>query len=77
MHCHMEIDQIEGMAMIIEEGEQDEWPAYPDNFPKCGSFKYSSAEPGLSTGTFLKAKISLVYVRTQNKKILNNTNWHN
>ena len=51
MHCHMEIHQIEGMAMIIQEGEQDEWPAYPDNFPKCGSFKYSSVGPSLNTGT--------------------------
>ena len=24
MHCHMEIHQIEGMAMIIQEGEQDD-----------------------------------------------------
>ena len=59
MHCHMEIDQIEGMAMIIQEGEQAEWPAYPDNFPKCGSFKYSSAEPSLSTSAFLKNSVSI------------------
>ena len=44
MHCHMEIHQLEGMAMIIEEGEQNDWPEYEGDEPRCFLFDYEKED---------------------------------
>ena len=38
MHCHIEVHQIAGMAVILQEGEVDDMPPTPDGFPTCGNF---------------------------------------
>ena len=44
MHCHLEQHQIQGMALILQEGEDDYMNRPPDAFPTCGSFEWSEAE---------------------------------
>ncbi|XP_066285307.1 uncharacterized protein [Branchiostoma lanceolatum] len=44
MHCHIEIHQVEGMAMMIREGTEGLMNRPPPNFPTCGSFDWSSQE---------------------------------
>ena len=41
LHCHMEDHQVDGMAMVFQEGEVSEMPNLPDNFKKCGNIPYS------------------------------------
>ncbi|XP_069129164.1 uncharacterized protein [Argopecten irradians] len=43
-HCHIEIHQIMGMALILQVGDVDEMPPTPKNFPTCGSFDFSQEE---------------------------------
>ena len=38
MHCHIEVHQISGMAVILQEGEVDDMPPTPDGFPTCGNY---------------------------------------
>ncbi|XP_033744232.1 uncharacterized protein LOC117330123 [Pecten maximus] len=44
MHCHIEIHQITGMALILQVGDVDEMPPTPKNFPTCGNFKFPKEE---------------------------------
>ncbi|XP_035663347.1 L-ascorbate oxidase-like [Branchiostoma floridae] len=44
VHCHIEIHQVEGMAMMIREGTQGQMNPPPPGFPTCGEFHWSSAE---------------------------------
>ncbi|CAH1266280.1 Hypp3333 [Branchiostoma lanceolatum] len=44
MHCHIEIHQVEGMAMMIREGTEEQMNRPPPNFPTCGTFDWSSEE---------------------------------
>ena len=44
MHCHLELHQVEGMALLIREGHQTEMVEPPKGFPMCGNFHWSSQE---------------------------------
>ncbi|XP_078581081.1 uncharacterized protein LOC144864666 [Branchiostoma floridae x Branchiostoma japonicum] len=44
VHCHIEIHQVEGMAMVIREGEEGQMNPPPPGFPTCGGFDWSSDE---------------------------------
>ena len=39
MHCHIELHNLDGMAMSIVEAP-DRIPEPPEGFPSCGSFLY-------------------------------------
>ncbi|KAK3085316.1 hypothetical protein FSP39_001371 [Pinctada imbricata] len=38
MHCHIEIHQIAGMALILQEGDISDMAPTPPGFPTCGNF---------------------------------------
>ncbi|KAJ8298492.1 hypothetical protein KUTeg_025023 [Tegillarca granosa] len=42
MHCHIEIHQVEGMALVFQEGEKSDMAPVPDKFHKCGDFNWTS-----------------------------------
>lgn len=42
MHCHLETHMNMGMAVVLQVGEPDEMPNYPQNFPKCSNFLVKS-----------------------------------
>ncbi|XP_077977584.1 uncharacterized protein LOC144433148 [Glandiceps talaboti] len=44
VHCHIEIHQVEGMAMILKEGNTEEMNPVPKGFKTCGNFKWSSED---------------------------------
>ncbi|XP_066265508.1 uncharacterized protein [Branchiostoma lanceolatum] len=44
VHCHIEIHQVEGMAMMIREGTDGQMNPPPPGFPTCGEFDWSSEE---------------------------------
>ena len=37
----MEYHQVDGMAMIFQEGEVSDMPPLPENFKKCGNLEFS------------------------------------
>ena len=39
-HCHIESHQLEGMALVINEAEDDQNPP-PDGFDRCGNFNWT------------------------------------
>ncbi|XP_021372420.1 L-ascorbate oxidase-like [Mizuhopecten yessoensis] len=43
-HCHIEIHQITGMALILQVGDVDQMPPTPNNFPTCGNFNFPQEE---------------------------------
>ncbi|XP_060073311.1 uncharacterized protein LOC132553116 [Ylistrum balloti] len=44
MHCHIEIHQITGMALVLQVGDVDQMPPTPINFPTCGNFNFPREE---------------------------------
>ncbi|XP_021372474.1 L-ascorbate oxidase-like [Mizuhopecten yessoensis] len=44
LHCHIEIHQITGMALILQVGDVDQMPSTPKNFPTCGNFNFPQEE---------------------------------
>lgn len=44
MHCHIEIHQIQGMAVLLKEGDHNDMPPTPTGFPTCGNFEFSEEE---------------------------------
>ncbi|XP_077977301.1 uncharacterized protein LOC144432878 [Glandiceps talaboti] len=44
VHCHIEIHQVEGMAMMLKEGNTEEMNPVPKGFKTCGNFKWTSEE---------------------------------
>lgn len=44
MHCHIEIHQIQGMAVLLKEGDPSDMSPTPTGFPTCGNFKFSEKE---------------------------------
>nr|XP_011452039.2 laccase-3 [Crassostrea gigas] len=44
MHCHIEIHQIAGMAVLLQEGDTSDMEPVPEGFPTCGSFQMSEKE---------------------------------
>lgn len=44
MHCHIEIHQISGMAVLLQEGEIADMEPVPEGFPTCGNFKMTEEE---------------------------------
>lgn len=44
MHCHIEIHQIAGMAVLLQEGDISDMEPVPEGFPTCGSFQMSEKE---------------------------------
>ena len=42
MHCHIELHNLDGMAMTILEAP-DQIPETPRGFPKCGNFHYDES----------------------------------
>ena len=39
LHCHIEVHQLEGMAMIVHEAGRAK--PLPEEMPKCGDFEIS------------------------------------
>ncbi|XP_070533730.1 uncharacterized protein [Ptychodera flava] len=44
VHCHIEMHQVEGMALMIKEGDESEMKPPPRNFRTCGRFTWSAEE---------------------------------
>ncbi|XP_013385769.1 L-ascorbate oxidase [Lingula anatina] len=44
VHCHIEVHTVEGMAMVLQEGEQSEMPPVPSKIPKCANFEMNDKE---------------------------------
>eukprot|EP00105_Crassostrea_gigas_P026981 XP_011448154.1 PREDICTED: laccase-11 [Crassostrea gigas] len=44
LHCHMDAHQMEGMTLIIKEGQRIFHPKPPKRFPSCGDFTWSLDE---------------------------------
>ncbi|XP_069130310.1 uncharacterized protein [Argopecten irradians] len=44
MHCHIEIHQVTGMALILQVGDVDEMPPTPKDFPTCGNYNFPQEE---------------------------------
>ena len=42
MHCHLELHQVEGMAVLIQEGHESLMNPPPRGFPTCGTFDWDS-----------------------------------
>ena len=40
LHCHIEVHQLEGMSVVINEGKENHNPP-PENIGDCGSFKWT------------------------------------
>ena len=56
LHCHIEVHQLEGMGVILNEGSREEKTRPPDHMPKCGNFsftveQYKDAIDRLSSGS--------------------------
>ncbi|XP_060574084.1 uncharacterized protein LOC132731827 [Ruditapes philippinarum] len=60
-HCHIDVHNQNGMAMVIEEG--DSWPSPPKGFPICRSFLDNGEENVTSAGR-RKSDTFLVIVTT-------------
>ncbi|CAH1790455.1 unnamed protein product [Owenia fusiformis] len=43
MHCHIELHNLDGMAMFFDEAP-DKHPPSPKDFPKCGDFSYNQTD---------------------------------
>ena len=43
LHCHIEVQQLEGMAVIINEALEDQ-TAPPPGINTCGDFTYTTSE---------------------------------
>ncbi|XP_076090248.1 uncharacterized protein LOC143062410 [Mytilus galloprovincialis] len=37
-HCHIELHNVDGMALVLQEGNKTQMPALPVNFRTCGDF---------------------------------------
>ena len=57
LHCHIEIHQLQGMALIVNE-ISEEWPQPPPGMNKCGDFELWSMSVEQSTR---KATVRNVY----------------
>ena len=55
MHCHIEPHQLNGMAMVIDESENQPYP--PNDFPQCGN--YPDPDPDPTSGTPLSSRIGV------------------
>lgn len=44
MHCHIEMHQIAGMAVLFQEGEDSDMTPTPKTFPTCGDFEFTEEE---------------------------------
>ena len=43
-HCHNDLHVLEGMGVMVQIGEPDEWKA-PDNLSRCGPYSYDDQPP--------------------------------
>ena len=61
LHCHIEVHQLEGMALIIQEyGEnQHNYAGLPENIEKVGNFRWTVDEFNMAT----KSKLDAVSIR--------------
>ncbi|XP_052105492.1 uncharacterized protein LOC127738326 [Mytilus californianus] len=37
-HCHIELHNVDGMALVLQEGNRTQMPVLPNNFRTCGDF---------------------------------------
>ncbi|CAC5415838.1 unnamed protein product [Mytilus coruscus] len=37
-HCHIELHNVDGMALVLQEGNRTQMPTLPNNFRTCGDF---------------------------------------
>ncbi|OWF54327.1 Laccase-2 [Mizuhopecten yessoensis] len=44
MHCHIEMHQVAGMAVLFQEGDISDMTPTPEGFPTCGDFEFSEEE---------------------------------
>ena len=45
LHCHIDLHNTNGMAMVINSGSGSH-PAAPPGFPRCGNFLYDGSTDG-------------------------------
>ncbi|XP_060065140.1 uncharacterized protein LOC132545474 [Ylistrum balloti] len=65
MHCHIEFHANIGMGVVIQVGDFDQMPSPPANFPRCGSWSYTSPTPVPPvTGVASSVHFSLASVMT-------------
>ena len=43
-HCHNDLRVLEGMGVMLQIGEPDEWKV-PCNLPRCGPYSYDDQPP--------------------------------
>ena len=44
VHCHLDFHMEIGMGFVIKVGEDKNFRKPPENWPKCGSFKFKYSE---------------------------------
>ena len=44
MHCHLELHQVEGMTLLLQEGDESRMSDAPPGFPTCGGFDWSAED---------------------------------
>ena len=44
LHCHIEVHQLEGMGVVIREGERSTHLRPPSDFPACGGYSWADEE---------------------------------
>ena len=44
MHCHVEFHNAEGMALVMQMGDESEMNAKPANMRTCGDFRWSEED---------------------------------
>ena len=68
LHCHIEVHQLEGMGLIIQEGDPALYQSAPPDFPTCGIVDYTAKElvyiDGTSTDTATNKYCSFLIVLT-------------
>lgn len=42
LHCHLTNHQNSGMNLVMQEGEIQDMPPTPPNFPMCNNFRFNS-----------------------------------
>ena len=52
VHCHLDFHMETGMGFVLKVGDSNNFPKYPENWPKCGSFKYKKTVDNNSATTF-------------------------
>ncbi|XP_060062633.1 uncharacterized protein LOC132543181 [Ylistrum balloti] len=75
MHCHIEMHQISGMAVLLQEGETSDMNPVPEGFPTCGDFNFSEDEFKRLTAGVKKNGRRHKYMRSEEKHHHHHHSW--